>query len=150
MNAESRESIARGRSEAGNSFGGSGHTSANIEASSLRRTRLFVWAGLTVAFVLFLAVGSVTVHTGNQRSQRARVTQVWAAKADTLPDVGQRTLLRFSYFAATVLFMAASIAGLGFLLDPFGAAEPSKPDGSFEPAPPEGVEVDSVPGPAKG
>lgn len=146
MNAESSERIAGDRSEDSRLLGGSEHERVDTEARSSRRIRLLVWAGLTVAFVLFLVVGSVTVHTGNRRSQSARVTQVWSAKADTLPDVGQPTLLQFCFLAAVTLFILSAIAGFGIMLEGGTSSHSAHPDPDGEGNPSDG----QVSGPSDG
>ncbi len=147
MNVESSESMARGLAEAEDSVAGLESASGGGEASGLTRTRALVWGVLTLAFLLFLAVGSVPTHDGRGQPERVGITRVWADKADTLPDVGPATMLRLVFFAAVALFVAAAIAGVGVLLKLPAVPEPANPD---LPAPSDSGEARSAPEPEDG
>ena len=123
MDAESSERVAPRLHDTGETLAGTERSGRGIRIGTPDRVRLMVWAGLTVAFLLFLTLGSVSTYEGRRVVGRARVTQVWAAKADTLPDVGQATLLRIFFLGAIALFVVASAAGLALMLEPFIPAE---------------------------
>lgn len=150
MNAESSESMARGLPEAGGALTGSHRPKLGVETGAASRGKALVWAGLTLAFILFLAVGSVTTHDGRGTPERSRIARIWSSKADTLPNVGNAGLLRFSFFGAVALFIVASIAGLGIMLELPTAPEPAKPERSSAPTPADNVKAASAPGPAEG
>ena len=147
MTAESTESMAGGLADADGSDAGLEAAIRRDEANALTRVRALVWVVLTLALVLFLAVGSVPTHDGRGEPERVGITRIWAEKADTLPDVGHATMVRFFFFAAVALFMAAAIAGMGILLRLPAVPEPANPD---VPAPPDSGEAGSAPGPEDG
>ena len=134
MDGGSSEPVARRQSATDRLFGDTGSVRGDSEARALDRVRLVVWVALAAAFVLFLALGSVTIHTGSRVPQSAKVTEVWSGKADTLPEVGHETLLQVSFLAAVALFIASVIVGFGIMLQP-GSTNDSEPrDRADEPA----------------
>ncbi len=128
MNAESSESMVRGLPDAREPSSGPVRGMIGVEAGTPSRGQVLVWAVLTIALVLFLAIGSVTTYDGRGKPEQARITRVWSAKAETLPDVGHARLLRFYFFGAAALFIAASIAGMGIMLELPAALGPATPE----------------------
>jgi hypothetical protein len=82
--------------------------------------RLALWAALSLAFVAYLAFGSVSVRIwrlNNLLIERKSLRGVWERAYDALPAVEHQWLLSSAFFGSLVLFVVGVIVGARLLLD---------------------------------
>ncbi len=97
------------RNPAGDS--GSGLTGAAV--------RLAVWATLSLAFVGYLAFGSVGARIwrfGRLHVESRSIAATWRVQGRSLPDVAHQWLIETVFYGAILIFVVGVIVGMRLLL----------------------------------
>jgi len=84
-----------------------------------RRLPLVVWAGLSVAFLLYLAFGTVDARIWrfNQLHVESRsIRRIWQVQAGSLDEISSDWLLQALFYGSLLVFVACVILGMKYLL----------------------------------
>ena len=102
---------------------------------------LVVWAALSLAFLAFIAFGSVEARIwrfNNLQIESRSVLRIWTLQAESLPRVAQQWMLTSLFYACILVFIVCTLMGIWFLLDSAGT-------GSSDGAADESVEASGEP-----
>jgi len=83
------------------------------------RTRLLVWGVVSLAFVAWLAFGSVgaRIWRFNQLHVESKsILRTWQIQGQNLPDVSNGWMLQVLFYGSALVFVACVILGLRYLL----------------------------------
>lgn len=81
--------------------------------------RTAVWAVLSIAFVGFLAFGTVNARIwrfGELHVESKSIRQVWQVQAQSLPDVSNGWMLQAVFYGSIAVFVGCVILGMRYLL----------------------------------
>ena len=91
----------------------------------LTRNALIVWAAITLAFLAFLAFGSVRIHqwrwsvildAPQEDIETVRLIRIWTYQANRLPDVEISGAMTVLFYVSLLVFVVGSIAAAWLLL----------------------------------
>ncbi len=91
----------------------------------LTRNALIVWAAITLAFLAFLAFGSVRIHqwrlsytldAPQEDIETVRLIRIWTYQANQLPDVEISGAMTILFYLSLLVFVVGSIAAAWLLL----------------------------------
>ncbi|MDP8909593.1 MAG: hypothetical protein M3N47_10875 [Chloroflexota bacterium] len=84
-----------------------------------------MWAVLTLAFLAFLAFGSVSIHqwrwsfildAPQEDIETVRLMKIWTYQADRLPDVAISAVMPALFYGSLFVFVVGSIVAAWLLL----------------------------------
>lgn len=84
-----------------------------------RTVRTVLWALLSLAFVTYLALGSVDARIwrfGELHIESKSILRVWQVQGQLLPDVSNGWLLQLLFYGSALVFVACVILGMRYLL----------------------------------
>ncbi len=93
--------------------------------AGLTTNALAVWAVLTLAFLAFLAFGSVSIHqwrwsfildAPQEDIETVRLMKIWTYQADRLPDVAISAVMPALFYGSLFVFVVGSIVAAWLLL----------------------------------
>lgn len=91
----------------------SGTTSSGVPV------RLIIWALLSLAFLGYLAFGSVGARIwrfGQLQVESRSIASTWRVQGQNLPDVAHEWLIESIFYGAIVVFVVCVIVGMHLLL----------------------------------
>lgn len=94
-----------------------------VVQSRARSDGLIAWAVLSIAFLAYIAFGSVEARIwrfNNLRIEPRSVLRVWTLQAETLPRVAQQWLLTSLFYACLLTIIVGAVIGIWLLLDSAG------------------------------
>lgn len=98
-----------------------------------RRVRTAIWAVLSVAFVAFLAGGSVDARIwrlGQLEVESKSILRIWQVQGRSLPDVSNGWLIQVLFHGSAIVFVGCVVLGMRYLLVEAGEESPSVPERS--------------------
>lgn len=93
----------------------------NSRAEGDSRLPLFLWIGLTLAFIAYLTFGSVNARFwqfGDLRIESRSIARTWRVQAESLHRVAHQWMLEALFYGAILIFIAGVIIGIRLLLVP--------------------------------
>ncbi len=90
--------------------------------------RFIVWAALSIAFVAYLAFGSVGARIwrfGQLQVESRSIATIWRVQGRNLPDVGHQWLIEAAFYGAILVFVVGVIVGMRLLLAESPQDQPS-------------------------
>ena len=99
----------------------------------LRRIRTAIWAVLSLAFVAFLALGSVDARIwrlGQLEIESKSILRIWQVQGRSLPDVSNEWMLQVLFHSSAIVFVGCVILGMRHLLLEAGQESPAAPERS--------------------
>ena len=88
-------------------------------ASKGDRTRLVIWGVVSLAFVAYLAFGTVGARIwrfGQLHVESKSILRTWQIQGQNLPDVSNGWMLQVLFYGSALVFVACVILGLRYLL----------------------------------
>ena len=112
------------------------------EKTTGRIDGLIVWAAVSLAFLAFIAFGSVDARIwrfNNLQIESRSVLRIWTLQAESLPRVAQQWMLTSLFYACIFVIIVCTLMGIWFLLDSAGtgsskASADTSADATGEPA----------------
>lgn len=111
----------------------SGPEDEPVTFDRLGQVRTAIWAGLSLAFVAFLAFGSVDARIwrfGQLHVEPKSILRMWQVQGRNLPDVSNGWMLQVLFHASAVVFVACVILGMRYLLLETAEEVPAAPEQS--------------------
>jgi hypothetical protein len=98
-----------------------------------RRVRTAIWAVLSLAFVAFLAFGSVDARIwrlGQLEVESKSIFRIWQVQGRSLPDVSNGWMLQVLFHGSAIVFVGCVVLGMRYLLLESGQESPAAPERS--------------------
>ncbi|MDQ3656741.1 MAG: hypothetical protein M3457_16905 [Chloroflexota bacterium] len=95
------------------------------------RVRTAIWAVLSLAFVAFLAFGSVGARIwrfGQLEVESKSILRIWQVQGRNLPDVANGWLLQVLFHGSAIVFVGCVVLGMRYLLLEAGEESPAAPE----------------------
>lgn len=93
-----------------------------------RHIRTATWAVLSLAFVAFLAFGSVDARIwrfGQLEIESKSILRIWQVQGRSLPDVSNGWLLQALFHGSAIVFVGCVVLGIRYLLLEAGEETPA-------------------------
>lgn len=98
-----------------------------------RHIRTATWAVLSLAFVAFLAFGSVDARIwrfDQLEIESKSILRIWQVQGRSLPDVSNGWLLQVLFHGSAIVFVGCVVLGMRYLLLEGGEETPAAPERS--------------------